>query len=109
MLALESDAEETASGLLGVVDEAASAADEEAARVALDLVGPRTPRRTGLLAAGLRSVAVAGGFELTAAEPYASYVDAATGFASETLLAAESTIEAIYERHTQDRLDDVGP
>lgn len=110
MIRLGSDAGETADGLSGVVEEAAAAADVEAARVALDLVAPRTPRQTGRLAAGLRSVAVpAGGFDLTATADYANVVNARTGFATRPLQANEAAFAAIYERHTQSRLDAVGP
>lgn len=106
MLVVDSNAEEVSRDLLGVVDDATAAADEEAARTALDLVAPKTPRRTGRLAAGLRSVVVSsGGFDLVDAVPYAPAVDERTGFATETILDAEATFAAIYERHTQERLD----
>lgn len=106
MLDLSTNAEETGSGLLGLVDEATRAADAEAADYALDIVGPRTPRRTGRLAAGLRSVVVStGGFDLVDAVPYASAVDARTGFASDTIVAADAAFAAIYDKHAQTRLD----
>jgi hypothetical protein len=108
MLDVSTNAEEVASGLLGVVDDAAAEADEEAARLALDIVGPQTPRRTGRLAAGLRSVVVStGGFDLVDDVPYASAVDARTGFASSTIVEAEASFAAIYDRHLQERLDAV--
>ena len=108
MLRLDTDAGETAAGLAGAVVEASTAADVEAAATALTLVAPRTPRRTGRLAAGLRSdVVPAGGFDLTDPVPYAIPVNARTGFATDTIAAADSTFAAIYERHTQGRLDQV--
>lgn len=103
MFSLSTNADEVAAHLVGSVDEAVADADVEVADYALDRIAAKTPRRTGRLAAGLRSVVVAGGFDIVDAVPYASVVDARTGFASETLVAAESDIAAIYDRHLQDR------
>lgn len=106
MLEVTTNAEEVASGLLGVVEAATAEADEEAARKALDLVDRNTPRKTGRLASGLRAVVVAeGGFEVVDAVPYAPAVDARTGFASRTIAEADDTLAAIYDKHLQARLD----
>src|SRR5688572_295200 len=105
MFDLTTNAEAVGDGLLGVVDEAVESADEEAADYALAIVGPKTPRRSGRLAAGLRSVVVStGGFDLVDAVPYAPVVDARTGFASSTVLDAGEQFAAIYDRHLQERL-----
>lgn len=110
MLSLDTNAGEVAADLSGVVEAATRDADEEAAQTALAIVGPQTPRRSGRLAAGLRTVVVpAGGFELVDAVPYATVVDARTGFATERLRDAEETLAAIYERHLQERFDAVEP
>jgi len=108
VLGLDTNAEEVSRSLLGVVVEAVAEADEEAARAALDMVAPKTPRRSGRLAAGLRAVVEsAGGFAIVDAVPYATVVDARTGFASQTLLDGEASILAIYDRHLQDEFDAV--
>lgn len=108
MFALSTNAEETGDALLGLVDEATADADEEASAYALAIVNPRTPRRTGRLAAGLRSVVVTtGGFDLVDAVPYATAVDARTGFASETIVDADTAFAAIYDKHAQTRLDSI--
>lgn len=106
MFTLSTNAEETGDGLLGLVEEATIDADQEAADYALTIVNPKTPRRSGRLAAGLRSVVVTtGGFDLVDAVPYSTVVDARTGFASETILAADAAFAAIYDKHVQARLD----
>lgn len=108
MLELTTNADELGTQLVGLVDEATSDADLEAADLAYDLVNPKTPRQTGRLAAGLRSVAVsAGGFDLTDPVDYAERVDNRTGFASETIAAAGQAFADLYDRHIQTKLDDV--
>lgn len=108
MFSLDTNAGEVAADLSGVVERATASADEEAARAALELVGPKTPRRSGRLAAGLRAVvAPKGGFDLVDAVPYANAVDARTGFATATLVEADATFAAIYDRHLQDQFDNV--
>lgn len=104
-----SNADQVAADLTGdLVDAAQADADQEAADVALGLVAPRTPRRTGVLAAGLRSVvAPAGGFSVVDAVPYATVVDARTGFATDTLAEAEPVIAEVYDKHLQARFDQV--
>lgn len=106
-LDVTSNADQVAPGMVGeLVDQAQAAADAEAADTALALVGPKTPRRTGELAAGLRSAVVpTGGFELTAAAPYGGYVDARTGFATDTLIQADTVLTDIYAAHLQARFD----
>lgn len=107
-LDVDSNADQVAADLVGLVDVAQAEADRQAADVALALVDPRTPRRTGVLAAGLRSVvAPTGGFAVVDAVPYASVVDARTGFASDTLAKAEATLAEVYDRHLQARFDQV--
>lgn len=106
-LDITSNADQVAADLTGdLVDDAQAEADQEAADAALALVAPRTPRRTGALAAGLRSVVVPpGGFAIVAAEPYGGIVDARTGFASRTLVEAEPRIADIYATHLQAKFD----
>lgn len=105
MLNLDTSAGEVASGLSGLVDEAASDADEEAARTALAIIRPRTPVKSGRLLNGLDVVVVSGGFDVVDAVPYATAVDARTGFATRTLAAAGDEFAAIYDAHLQTRLD----
>lgn len=109
MLDVDSNAAQVAAGLVGtVVDEAQRRADEAAAAYALSIIGPQTPRLTGALAAGLRSVAVPpGGFTITAPQPYGPTVDARTGFASATLRAADAQVTAIYDTELQTDLDTI--
>lgn len=109
-LDITTNADQVAADLVGVVEDAVARADQEAAETALRLVGPRTPRRSGALAAGLRTVVAPGGagFALVDAQPYAGYVDARTGFASETLANAEPVIADIYAASLQAGFDAVG-
>lgn len=106
MFTSTSNAEEVADDLLGVVDPALADADAEAADLALSLVDPKTPRRSGRLAAGLRStVAAEGGFDLVDEVPYAAKVDARTGFATDTILNADAAFGALYDTHLQRAFD----
>lgn len=105
VLSLDTDADRVAADLVGVVDAAAAAAHVEAADLALRVVTPQTPRRTGRLVAGLRSVVVTNGFDLVDDVPYATVVDARTGFATKTLAAADHDITAVYDRHLQQHFD----
>lgn len=107
MLTVDSNADEVAAGLTpAIVDGAQQRADVAAAGYALSVVRPKTPRQTGALAAGLRSVAVPeGGFALTAPQPYGPTVEARTGFASSTLQAAAPDVVAIYDRELQATFD----
>lgn len=105
VLTLDTDAARVADDLGGVVEDATRAADIEAADLALRLVSPKTPRRTGRLVAGLSSVVVTNGFDLVDPVPYATVVDARTGFATATFANAEAEFTALYDTHLQDRLD----
>lgn len=108
MLSLSTNAGQVSDDLTGVVDAAAQSADDDAARLALALVEPRTPRRTGRLAAGTRSGAVPeGGFAVVNAVPYAPVVEERTGFVSETIVAAETEFVEIYDRHLQTEFDSI--
>lgn len=88
-----------------LVDDAASRANHAASTEALRLVDPRTPRRTGRLAAGLRVVSASDGWALVDAVPYSVVVDARTGFATRTIIAAEDTLVGIYEDALQEAFD----
>jgi hypothetical protein len=103
------NADQVGSDLTGeVVDVAQAEADQEAADRALALIGPKTPRRTGALAAGLRSVVVpTGGFAIVYAVVYATVVDARTGFASETLARADAVLAEVYDKRLQAHFDQV--
>lgn len=108
MLSLDTNAGQVADDLSSVVSPAIADGDEEAARYALALVDRKTPRRTGALAAGLRSDVVPdGGFAVTDPVPYATVVDARTGFASETLVEADAAIADIYDQHLQAAFDTI--
>jgi hypothetical protein len=78
-----------------------TAANEEAGRLGLEAIDAKTPRRTGTLAAGGRSVADPLGFAYVNATPYAIHVDAETGFATDTLRQREEAIAGIYENHIE--------
>lgn len=108
-LDFSTNADQVAADLTGdLVDVAQAEADQEAADRALALVDPKTPRRSGRLAAGLRAVVVStGGWAVVDAVPYASVVDARTGFASETLHQAEAVLAEVYDNHLQAGFDQV--
>jgi hypothetical protein len=100
---LTSNAGEIADRLDAAADELAdlTAANEEAGRLGLEAIDAQTPRRTGTLAAGARSVADPYGFAYVNATPYAVHVDARTGFATDTLRLREETIASVYEEHIE--------
>jgi len=81
-----------------------TAPNTEAGRLNLEAIDANTPRRTGNLAAGGRSVADPMGFAYVNAVPYAVHVDAASGFATETMRAREAQIAGVYEEHIADSL-----
>lgn len=100
------NAVEVASDLDGrIVDAAVATANQQAADRAFALVDPRTPRRSGRLAAGLRTVSAADTWALVNTVPYASVVDARTGFASKTLRDNTEQILEVYDTQLQTALD----
>lgn len=107
-LAVTTNAAQVAADLDGsVVDDAAERADRAAAAEALALIDPRTPRRTGRLAAGLRVVAASHGWAVVDAVPYAPTVDARTGFATKTVRDNTDRLVAIYDRELQEEFNDI--
>lgn len=103
---VSSNAAQVANDLDGsLVDAAAERANRDAADLALALVDPRTPRRSGRLAAGLRTVVATEGWAVVDAVPYASVVDARTGFATKTVLDNEARIVEVYDTALQATFD----
>lgn len=103
-----SNAAEVGRGLSGsLVDDAAERANRAAAELAAALVDPRTPRRTGRLAAGLRTVSASDSWALVNAVPYAPKVDARTGYATRTVLDNQARLVAIYDRELQTEFDTI--
>lgn len=101
-----SNADEVATGLDGrIVDAAVEQANRDAADLAFALVNPRTPRRSGRLAAGLRVVVADEGWALVDPVPYATIVDARTGFATRTVIENEQKILTPYETQLQAAFD----
>lgn len=101
-LDVTSNADQVAADLTaGLVDDAVERANRAAADEALGLVDPRTPRRTGRLAAGNQAVVVTTGWAIVNAVPYAPKVDARTGFASRTIRDNEDRLVDIYDRELQ--------
>lgn len=100
-----SNADEVANALDGVVDAAVGQAAPAAADLALALVDPRTPRRSGRLAAGNRVVVAGDDWTFLNSVPYASVVDARTGFASKTLQDNEQRLADLYGTQLQTTFD----
>lgn len=67
-----------------------------AARVVLSAATPKTPRRTGRLAAGLRSVVGPHGFTIAAAAPYAAPVHAARPWVTDAIAATTDDQVDVY-------------
>jgi hypothetical protein len=105
-LDVSSNAAEVARDLDGAaVTAAAERANRQAADLALALVAPGTPRRSGTLAAGLRTVVASEGWALVDAVPYASIVDARTGFATKKVLDNQARIVDVYDIELQATFD----
>ena len=107
-LDITSNAAQVANDLDGaLVDAAAERANSTAADLAQRLVDPRTPRRSGRLAAGLRTVVASDGWALVNAVPYATVVDARTGYATRTVLDNEARLVEVYDNELQAAFDTV--
>lgn len=105
-LDITTNADDVANDLVGaVVDVAAERANTAAAAEAARLVDPRTPRRSGRLAAGLRVVVAEQSWALVNAVPYAPVVDARTGYATKTVLDNEARLVDIYNTELQHEFD----
>lgn len=100
---LEHNAGEVAGDLERIAGEllALEAANVEAGRLALVAIDAETPRQSGTLAAGARTVADSYGFAYVNATRYAVFVDARTGFATDTLKVQEARILSVYEQHVE--------
>lgn len=107
-LDITSNAAEVAADLApSLVDDAAERANQAAADEALSLVDSQTPRRTGTLAAGNRAAVASDGWAVVNAVPYASVVNARTGYASKTLIDNGVRLVAIYDRELQQEFDNI--
>lgn len=81
-----------------------SPAADAAAAMVLPVAVERAPRRTGRLAASLRSVVRATGFSIESPLPYAAVVHARNPWLANVVTAAESDIVAAVDRQVDERI-----